>query len=165
MPHFMLFSLYQFIFFLVLELVVFPTYCGVLIDLCTLPLFGPEVTIASRIQFTQSHTAISLFLHWMAGTTFMFQYANYVSMVRGILRPGTLWFLRDPNDPRFQPLQEIISRPFFSQLRKLGFGVFLYSVIVSASVGGFTLGILGIQTFAGQNAGIFKVFPLRWDYK
>lgn len=44
-----------------------------------------------------------------------------------VLRPGVLWFLRNLNDPDFNPVQEMIHLPIYRHLRR-----FILSV-VSAS--------------------------------
>lgn len=35
-------------------------------------------------------------------------FASFVQWVRDVVRPGVLWFLRDPSDPNFNPLKEMI---------------------------------------------------------
>ncbi|KAJ3244898.1 hypothetical protein HK104_008001, partial [Borealophlyctis nickersoniae] len=110
---------FKFAFFITIELGLFPTFCGVLIDLCTLPMFGPTATVANRLAALEMYPWTWRFLHWLAGTTFMFQFALYVSTIRDIVRPGVLWFIRDPNDQRFHPMNDILERPFLLQLRKL----------------------------------------------
>jgi len=39
---------------------------------------------------------------------FMFYFAIFVNIARNLLRPGVLWFLRNPNEPTFDPLQEMV---------------------------------------------------------
>ena len=48
----------------------------------------------------------------------MFHFAMFVSMCRDIVRAGTLYFIRDPNDPQFHPIREILERPTLHQLTK-----------------------------------------------
>lgn len=72
-----------------IEMIVFPLYCGMLLDVALLPLFG-NVTIMSRINFTLTSPTTSLFVHWFVGTCYMFHFALFVSMCRKILRPGVL---------------------------------------------------------------------------
>ena len=167
----------QFLFFMTIELGVFPTYCGILIDLLTLPVLGDSLSWTARMSFLERHRGVWTFLHCMVskhtmsyktgviGTTFMFQFATYVTLIRSVIRPGVLWFIRDPNDPRFQPLNDILERPFLVQLKKLSVGVMLYTTIIISSVGGLMGVCLGIEKLLGHKRGPFKVFPLRWDYK
>lgn len=144
---------------------MFPTYCGLIVDFCTIPIFGPSIPIEWRVAFFEQHPATSLFLHWIIGTTFMFQFALYISIIRETLRPGLLWFIRDPNDPNFNPMQEIYNRPFFNQMRKLLIGVLLYSTIIVGIVGG-TVGIVKIFDFViPLQLGLTKILPIRWEFR
>jgi E3 ubiquitin-protein ligase MARCH6 len=72
-----------------IEMIVFPLYCGSLLDLALMPLFS-EATVASRVAFTASSPLTSLFVHWFVGTCYMFHFALFVSMCRKILRSGVL---------------------------------------------------------------------------
>ncbi|KAI9098644.1 hypothetical protein DFS34DRAFT_618303 [Phlyctochytrium arcticum] len=152
----------KFSFLLTIELGIFPFFCGVLIDLCTLSVFGPRATVASRLKFQDSHRWTSGFLHWLAGTTFMFQFALYVSTIRKIVRPGVMWCIRDPNDPQFHPMNDILERPILLQLKKLAVGTLQYAIMVLGGVGG-TIGIISCWDWLAGNAGPAKIFPLQWD--
>lgn len=72
-----------------IEMIVFPLYCGLLLDVALLPLFG-NATLMSRITFTLSSPNTSIFVHWFVGTCYMFHFALFVSMCRKILRTGVL---------------------------------------------------------------------------
>lgn len=72
-----------------IEMILFPLYCGLLLDVALLPLFG-NVTLMSRINFTLSSPYTSMFIHWFVGTCYMFHFALFVAMCRKILRPGVL---------------------------------------------------------------------------
>lgn len=72
-----------------IEMIVFPLYCGSLLDLALLPIFS-NATVASRIAFTAASPLTSLFVHWFVGTCYMFHFALFVSMCRKILRSGVL---------------------------------------------------------------------------
>lgn len=72
-----------------IEMIVFPLYCGSLLDVALLPLFE-NATIASRLEFTSTSPTTSLFVHWFIGTCYMFHFALFVSMCRKIMRSGVL---------------------------------------------------------------------------
>jgi E3 ubiquitin-protein ligase MARCH6 len=72
-----------------IEMLVFPLYCGLLLDLALLPLFE-NATILSRIVFTIDSPLTSIFVHWFVGTCYMFHFALFVSMCRKIMRNGVL---------------------------------------------------------------------------
>ena len=42
--------------------------------------------------------------------TYMFYFASFVGLLRTLLRPGVLWFLRNPSDPTFNPINEMVCR-------------------------------------------------------
>lgn len=72
-----------------IEMLVFPLYCGLLLDAALLPLFG-GATFRSRTIFTYNYPLTSIFVHWFVGTGYMFHFALFVSMCRKIMRPGVL---------------------------------------------------------------------------
>lgn len=72
-----------------IEMILFPLYCGLLLDAALLPLFE-DVTVASRVSFTLNSPITSLFVHWFVGTCYMFHFALFVSMCRKIMRTGVL---------------------------------------------------------------------------
>lgn len=72
-----------------IEMLAFPLYCGLLLDIALLPLFE-NTTILSRILFTLKSPLTSIFVHWFFGTCYMFHFALFVSMCRKIMRKGVL---------------------------------------------------------------------------
>jgi E3 ubiquitin-protein ligase MARCH6 len=72
-----------------IEMLVFPLYCGLLLDFALLPLFE-NTTLASRLAFACNHPFTSIFVHWFIGTGYMFHFALFVSMCRKIMRKGVL---------------------------------------------------------------------------
>jgi len=121
-------------FFVAIELVIFPIICGILLDLSTLPLFA-EATPSSRLEFYLESPITSTFLHWFTGTAFMFHFAVFVSLCREIVRNGVMWFIRDPNDPQFHPIKEILDRPVWTQLKKIGASGIMYSAMIVCGLG------------------------------
>lgn len=72
-----------------IEMLVFPLYCGLLLDVALLPLFE-DTTVMSRVMFTVNYPLTSIFVHWFVGTGYMFHFALFVSMCRKIMRKGVL---------------------------------------------------------------------------
>ncbi|KAG0294409.1 hypothetical protein BGZ96_001248 [Linnemannia gamsii] len=139
-------------FFVSMEMVAFPLFCGIVLGLTTLPLL-PGATLASRWAFYQQSPNWCIIMHWLAGTTFMFNFSMFVSICRGVVRPGVMWFIRDPNDEGFHPVREILERPVFLQLRKLGTGALMY----------LTLIVLGVSLTTQSVYWLMNgVLPLRW---
>lgn len=141
------------LFFIVIELIVFPTVCGFLLDMATLPLFA-NASFTSRYLFHLKSPYSSYFLHWFLGTGVLFYFAIFITVCREIIRPGVMWFIRDPNDPQFHPVQEMVERPLPNLLHKISQSALIYSVMLVFGVGTvtYTLAYTGI------------VFPLRLPF-
>ncbi|PIO57538.1 hypothetical protein TELCIR_21048, partial [Teladorsagia circumcincta] len=58
---------------------------------------------------------------WMdlCSLVYVFYFASFVLLLREVLRPGVLWFMRNLNDPEFNPIQEMIELPVTRHLRRL----------------------------------------------
>lgn len=141
------------LFFILIELVVFPTVCGFLLDMATLPLFV-NASFTSRYAFHIKSPYSSYFLHWFLGTGVLFYFAIFITVCREIIRPGVMWFIRDPNDPQFHPVQEMVERPLPNLLHKISQSALIYSVMLVFGI--------GTVTFSLAFTGI--VFPLRLPF-
>ncbi|KAK9447055.1 uncharacterized protein V1518DRAFT_429375 [Limtongia smithiae] len=137
------------------ELVLFPLFCGALLDISLLPLFE-DATVAERWEFTLEHPLVSTFMHWFVGTCYMFHFALFVSMCREIVRPGVLYFIRDPNDVDFHPIRDILDRPVLTQLRKIAISAGIYCTLITVCLGSV---VYGIRYVVGLG-----IFPLRWAW-
>ncbi|KAJ1565907.1 hypothetical protein HK096_007185, partial [Nowakowskiella sp. JEL0078] len=147
----------KFTILIVVEIGLFPIFCGILIDFCTLPIFGPSATASSRYQFHVAHPWTSCFLHWVVGTTFMYQLAVYVSVLRDIFRPGVMWFVSDDKDGNF--INDVMEKPILVHVRKFAVGSVMYATLILCGVGGIIAVILGGQTAFG----VTKILPLKWE--
>ncbi|KAL9119887.1 MAG: hypothetical protein Q9187_003558 [Circinaria calcarea] len=136
-----------------IEMIVFPLYCGVLLDVALLPLFE-NATALSRLQFTIHSLATSLFVHWFVGTCYMFHFALFVAMCRKIMRSGVLYFIRDPDDPTFHPVRDVLERNVTTQLRKIAFSALVYGALVIVCLGSVVWGLS--YAFEG-------IFPIHWS--
>ncbi|TGO18603.1 hypothetical protein BPAE_0375g00050 [Botrytis paeoniae] len=141
------------IFIISIEMLVFPLYCGLLLDAALLPLFE-GATIMSRLSFTGRSPLTSLFIHWFVGTCYMFHFALFVSMCRKIMRKGVLHFIRDPDDPTFHPVRDVLERSVTTQLRKILFSALVYGALVVICLGGVVWGLS--FSFKG-------VLPIHWS--
>ncbi|TGO57247.1 hypothetical protein BOTNAR_0205g00130 [Botryotinia narcissicola] len=141
------------IFIISIEMLVFPLYCGLLLDAALLPLFE-GATIMSRLSFTGRSPLTSVFIHWFVGTCYMFHFALFVSMCRKIMRKGVLHFIRDPDDPTFHPVRDVLERSVTTQLRKILFSALVYGALVVICLGGVVWGLS--FSFKG-------VLPIHWS--
>ncbi|KAI1644066.1 uncharacterized protein F4817DRAFT_230574 [Daldinia loculata] len=123
-----------------IEMLIFPLYCGLLLDFALLPLFE-GTSIRSRLLFTYNYPLTSIFVHWFVGTGYMFHFALFVSMCRKIMRKGVLYFIRDPDDPEFHPVRDVLERNVTTQLRKILFSAFVYGALVVVCLGGVVWGL------------------------
>ncbi|KAF8141917.1 hypothetical protein EV363DRAFT_1151445 [Boletus edulis] len=138
--------------FIIIELIIFPLGCGTMLDACTIWVF-PEASLESRIAFFTQAPLTAMFYHWVAGTMFMYQFAVLLGGCRNIMRPGAMWFIKDPQDQNFHPIRDILERPTFTQFRKLLISAFMYAMVVACGVGS-----LAILLFIGNRS----IFPIRW---
>ncbi|KAI0425825.1 hypothetical protein F5Y09DRAFT_320686 [Xylaria sp. FL1042] len=123
-----------------IEMLVFPLYCGLLLDIALLPLFE-HTTLKSRLLFAYNYPLTSMFVHWFIGTGYMFHFALFVSMCRKIMRKGVLYFIRDPDDPEFHPVRDVLERNVTTQLRKILFSALVYGALVVICLGGVVWGL------------------------
>ena len=93
-----------------IEMLVFPLYCGLLLDAALLPLFD-KATIMSRILFTFNSPLTSIFVHWFVGTCYMFHFALFVSMCRKIMRKGVLCMFLPLSLETMANIRRLHSRP------------------------------------------------------
>lgn len=118
-----------------IEMIVFPLYCGLLLDIALLPLFE-DATIQSRVNFILRTPWKAGFIHWFVGTCYMYHFALFVSMCRKMMRNGVLYFIRDPDDPNFHPVRDVLERSVAIQLRKITFSALVYGAMIIVSLGG-----------------------------
>lgn len=107
----------QVVFFMTLEIVCFPVFVGLIMDYCTLPLFG--ATVSQRLARIALRPFGTLFVTWACGTVFMISFAAFLTHMRSISRVGALYFIRDPSDPTHSPVKEIMDRPALAQFPRV----------------------------------------------
>ena len=91
-----------------MEMILFPVMTGHLLDACLLPLI--DGTLWTRLSYAISYPVTSFVIHWALGIVFMLYISMQIGRIRSLMRPGTLHFLRDPNDPEFRPFREMLER-------------------------------------------------------
>ncbi|XP_076895484.1 putative E3 ubiquitin ligase SUD1 [Bidens hawaiensis] len=115
-------------FLLVVELGVFPLMCGWWLDVCTIRMFGKS--IGQRVDFFSVSPLASSLLHWVVGIAYMLQISIFVSLLRGVLRNGVLYFLRDPADPNYNPFRDLIDDPVYKHARRVLLSVAVYGSLI-----------------------------------
>ncbi|EOX98307.1 RING/U-box superfamily protein isoform 2 [Theobroma cacao] len=115
-------------FLLVIELGVFPLMCGWWLDVCTIRMFGKSMS--QRVQFFSVSPLASSLVHWVVGIVYMLQISIFVSLLRGVLRNGVLYFLRDPADPNYNPFRDLIDDPVHKHARRVLLSVAVYGSLI-----------------------------------
>ncbi|KAK8562902.1 hypothetical protein V6N13_018548 [Hibiscus sabdariffa] len=115
-------------FLLVIELGVFPLMCGWWLDVCTIRMFGKSMSL--RVQFFSVSPLASSLIHWVVGIVYMLQISIFVSLLRGVLRNGVLYFLRDPADPNYNPFRDLIDDPVHKHARRVLLSVAVYGSLI-----------------------------------
>ncbi|XP_059447623.1 probable E3 ubiquitin ligase SUD1 isoform X1 [Corylus avellana] len=115
-------------FLLVIELGVFPLMCGWWLDVCTIRMFGKSM--AQRVLFFSASPLASSLVHWVVGIVYMLQISIFVSLLRGVLRNGVLYFLRDPADPNYNPFRDLIDDPVHKHARRVLLSVAVYGSLI-----------------------------------
>lgn len=140
------------------ELLVFPFCCGLLLHVSILPLFGNLSDLWwERLAQFGMFPITNVILHWIIGTFYMIQFAMFVSMCRGQMRSGVLYFVRNPNDPSYQPVQEVLEKSIYFQFKRILISGAMYAVFIGLCI--------GIVTFAYQQllSGNIGLLPLTLD--
>ncbi|CAO2813944.1 unnamed protein product [Amaranthus hypochondriacus] len=115
-------------FLLVIELGVFPLMCGWWLDICTIRMFGKNM--GQRVEFFSVSPLASSLVHWVVGIFYMLQISIFVSLLRGVLRTGVLYFLRDPADPNYNPFRDLIDDPVHKHARRVLLSVAVYGSLI-----------------------------------
>jgi E3 ubiquitin-protein ligase MARCH6 len=135
-----------------IEMIAFPLFCGFLLDVALMPLFE-SATFSSRFTFALGSPWTSGFVHWFVGTCYMFHFALFVSMCRRIMRSGVLYFIRDPDDPTFHPVRDVLERNVITQLRKIAFSAIVYGALIVVCLGGVVWSLWAVSD---------SVLPIHW---
>ncbi len=111
----------------------FPLFLGFLLDLLTLDLLRSSV--AARTAYALAHPVSTILLHWFSGLLVMFHVAFFASLLRRIVRRSVLSrFLRYPNEAEEHPFREFINVGLLTQMRRLGWSTFMYSMVLLVGV-------------------------------
>lgn len=69
------------------------------------------------------------------------------------MRPGGMWFIKDPQDQNAHPIRDILDRPALIQLRKICVSGVMYSFVVVCTI----CSVAALLFFGRQ-----VVLPFRW---
>lgn len=112
----------------VVEIGVLPLICGWWLDICSLSMF--DATLKDRLVSFKAAPGTYMFIHWLIGMVYVYYFASFILLLREVLRPGVLWFLRNLNDPDFSPIQEMIHLPILCHIRRLIVSAIIFGTVV-----------------------------------
>lgn len=114
------------------EFGIFPLGCGWWLDVCTLELLGGS--LQSRLSYCHDSPWTCTGGHWMMGIIYMVHISLFISLLREVVKPQLLWFLRNPDDPEFHPFRELVEKPLSRHARRMCISVIIYVPLILALV-------------------------------
>ncbi|CAF1215439.1 unnamed protein product [Rotaria sordida] len=115
----------------ILEILLFPFVCGIWLDVCSLRILNERtITLNDRLIQFQMSPGTSTFLHWLCGMVFVFYFATFIFLLREVLRPGALWFLKSINDIDFNPIQEMIQLPLVLHVKRFVTSIIIFGCVI-----------------------------------
>ena len=96
------------ILLLAFDLILFPALCGWWLELNSLRLFA--INARDQIEFHTVNPMTSSAAHWAVGLLYILCVAIIISLMREIVRPDVLAFIRDPTDPNRNPFRELVQQ-------------------------------------------------------
>ncbi|XP_074340562.1 putative E3 ubiquitin ligase SUD1 isoform X1 [Apium graveolens] len=72
----------------------------------------------------------SSLIHWVVGIFYMLQISIFVSLLRGVLRNGFLYFLRDPVDLNYNPFRDLIDATVHKHARRVLLSIAVYGSLI-----------------------------------
>uniref|UniRef100_A0A0K0E802 RING-type E3 ubiquitin transferase n=1 Tax=Strongyloides stercoralis TaxID=6248 RepID=A0A0K0E802_STRER len=113
---------------IIIEIVVFPLLSGILLDMSSLAANG--ATLSDKASLLQDMPWAFVITRWTFGMNFIFYSASIIMNLRDLLRPEVLWFIRNLNDPDFNPIHEMIEQPLVKHARRTMLSIFIFSMLV-----------------------------------
>lgn len=158
------------------EIVVFPVYCGWLIDMCLTPIFKNDLKVNNKdgstvyeylfVASIESYNSPSarVLIYWGFGTIYMLCFALYVGMLRNnVLRPGVLFFIRSPEDPNARLIHDALVKSLRFQLLRIWLSAKFYTGNILLGIGLVTWGLRWFTMSPDSEKRIFLPVPLTWE--
>lgn len=131
-----------------IELIVFPTFCGLLIEFVLTPFFHSDSKLLlNTFSIFSQHVLIRIVSNWSIGTLYMCLFALFVGMARRyIIRSGVLFFIRSPEDPNARLVHDALVRPLSLQLSRISLSAFVYTLFILIGLGFISYGLRVIKS-------------------
>lgn len=117
----------------VVEMISFPIFCGINFHISVFPLV--DVSWRTTVEYVRSHPYQAALSYWASGLLYMSVLAGFLSVCRKFLRPGVLYFVQDPSDPRYQPVRTILMNGLIDHLRKVMLSAVMYTFLILGGIG------------------------------
>ncbi|SPQ97280.1 RING-type E3 ubiquitin transferase [Plasmodiophora brassicae] len=114
---------------LAVELVGCPILFGIIIDVLTIGI--RHTTLSARMDAFLASPSLSVLLFWFTGIALFLNLSVFASVLRQTVRREVyLVLFRDPEDPDFHPIQELVDKPLPRLIRSLVVSVTIYVVLL-----------------------------------
>jgi hypothetical protein len=113
-----------------LELGAFPVFAGLWLDFCALPLTASSA--GQRSELLAKAPVISALMHWVIGVGFVLAFTFLLCVLREVLRPGALPFIKDPTNPERNPVREMLHEPLVKHLGRVAMTWLGYAGVLGA---------------------------------
>ena len=119
----------------------------------------PDGDVLSLGRWDHVYVGSTCYLLYFSGSLFFaftlrYSFAVLLSGCRSVIRPGAMWFIKDPQDQNSHPIRDILDRPTFTQLRKICVSGIMYSFVVACVVGS----VAGLLVLGSKSS----IMPFRW---
>eukprot|EP01130_Rhizamoeba_saxonica_P012180 TRINITY_DN5115_c0_g1_i1.p1 TRINITY_DN5115_c0_g1~~TRINITY_DN5115_c0_g1_i1.p1 ORF type:complete len:708 (-),score=66.73 TRINITY_DN5115_c0_g1_i1:32-2155(-) len=108
--------------FSIADFIVFPLFCGYLVKHFS----GMTLRPTEYINIADSYPNMHRLLLWLIGLFYMILFSCLIRCIRKNSRKGILWFLRDPDNPDFSPVSEMINKSAIRQLWRVVLTTLIY---------------------------------------
>lgn len=127
-----------------LELGAFPVFAGLWLDFCALPLTASNA--GQRSELLAKAPVISALMHWVIGVGFVLAFTFLLCVLREVLRPGALPFIKDPTNPERNPVREMLDEPLAKHLGRVAMTWLGYAGVSGPKAGcrGLWAALLGL---------------------
>lgn len=145
----------------------FPIFYGALIHVSLFPLFISGPGWAERTwKIVSSYPFTALFIYWVVGVALTIVSVSFVGCIRKFLRKGVLFFIQDPDSPRFNPIGDTILDSVSYQLRRIVYCLFTHGNMLLCGVAGANLllkiavpGFWPFRVGSWPGASIIRIWP------
>jgi hypothetical protein len=120
-------------FLLFLELAISPMLFGFAMDLLTLNI--RKISYDDRKSFALKSPITSIMVFWFLGFSFMVFLSMLVSLLRRSIRTEIVDLVfRNPDDPDFEPIREMLDKSIFRSLRRILMSIIIYLIVIIACI-------------------------------